>query len=154
VGRYSEYDRASMSIGWRIFVWTVVILVAGGLLTWGVLVIKAASAPVRGELDKQIQINDGKNQIASQELFQQLYAAVLKHDKNLNVMGAAVKRNPSSFNQTNYDGTLIACNNAVEDYDAETEKISSAKWRSPDLPYKIDTTDPLTDCQPSKENKP
>lgn len=124
----------------------VLALALCGGIGWG---IKVLASDVKGAGDATIKINSGDNRIQSQELFEQLYAAVLKHDKNLDVMAEAVRLDPSSFNKTNYTGTKAACNNAVEDYNAEARKISSEKWKADDLPHQIDTTAPETDC---KEN--
>lgn len=147
MGKYSEYDRASLSAGWRIGAWVIGILVFCGLIFGGTLIVKAAFSEQKGQLDKQIQINDGRNQIASQENFEDLHAAILAHDKNLDVAAAAVKDDPSAFNKTNYNGLVAMCNEAVAKYNAEARKISRGKWMSPDLPYEINTNDPAYDCK-------
>lgn len=147
MGKYSEYDRAGLSFAWRAVLWTIGVLVVCGLLGWAGLAIRAATSETKGELDKTIQINQGKNQIQSQELFQDLHAKILELDAGIDVLAATVKRNPSSFNQTNLDGQIMGCIAAVNSYDAETDKISRGKWLSPDLPYKIDRTDPRYDCK-------
>jgi len=146
MGKYSEYDRASLSFGWRLLLWVLAIIVVGGLISWGVLAIRAATSETKGNLDAQIQINEGKNQIASQELFERMYASIKANDANLDVAAAALKRSPSEFNQTNYDGLKMICNTSVQEYNAEARKISRGKWMSPDLPYEIDQTDPRFDC--------
>lgn len=147
VGKYSEYDRASLSLGWRILAWLVAALVIGGLITWAVLGIRAITSETKGALDKEIAINQGKNQIQSQELFQDLYAKIQEYDSGIDVLAAAVRRNPSSFNQTNLDGQILACIGAVKQYNSEAGKISRGKWMSPDLPFEIDQTDPRFDCK-------
>lgn len=128
----------------------VIILATAALVAavWvGAWYFRVHTSETKGAGDAQIQINSGKNQIASQELLEKMYANVLEYDRNLDVMAAAVKRDPSAFNTTNYDGLLMTCNAAVAEYNAETRKISSEKWRSKDLPYEIDSTNPLTDCK-------
>lgn len=147
MGKYSEYDRASLSLGWRILAWLIAVLVIGGLLTWAILGIRAITSETKGALDKEIAINQGKNQIQSQELFQDLYAKILEHDKNLDVAAATLAKTPSSFNQTNYDGLVMTCNAAVTQYNSEAGKVSRSKWKSPNLPYEIDQTDPRFDCK-------
>jgi hypothetical protein len=117
------------------------------LISGGIWAFKVATSEVRGAGDATIEINSGKNQIQSQELFEAMYAKVLEYDRNLDVAAATLARTPSSFNQTNYDGLVMTCNAAVEQYNAETRKVGSAKWRAPDLPYEIDTTSPESDCQ-------
>jgi len=147
MGKYSEYDRASLSVGWRIAAWITGIIVFAALLGGAILLVKALISEQKGALDAEIQINKGTNQIQSQELFQDLHAKILEYDANLDVAAAAVKRDPSSFNQTNYDGLVMQCNSAVQQYNAETAKISRGKWLSPDLPFTIDQTDPRYDCK-------
>lgn len=147
MGKYSEYDRASMSVAWRVVLGIIAIIVVTASISGVILFIKAQVAPVKGELDKQIQINQGTNQIQSQELFQDLHAKILEYDRNLDVAAATLARNPSSFNQTNYDGLVMTCNAAVTQYNAETNKISRGKWLSADLPYTIDQTDSRYDCK-------
>lgn len=149
MGKYSEYDRATLSAGWRVALYIIVGILFFGGLSWGILAIRAATSETKGGLDAEIKINSGQNQIASQELFQQLYAKVKEYDKNIDVLAAAVKDDPSSFNKTNLTGQILMCNQAVEEYNAETDKISSAKWLSRDLPYKIDETASETDCKES-----
>lgn len=147
MGKYSEYDRASMSLAWRVVLWVIAALAIGGLITWGTLAITAATSETKGQLDKTIEINKGKNQIASQELFEDLYAKIQEYDKNLDVAFAAKVDNPSSFNKTNYDGLVMTCNEAVTQYNAEARKISRGKWMAADLPYEIDSTDARFDCK-------
>ena len=134
---------------WRGWIWVISAVVMVALISGGIWAFKVATSEVRGAGDATIEINSGKNQIQSQELFEEMYAKILEYDKNLDVAAAALARTPSSFNQTNYDGLAMTCNAAVEQYDAEARKVGSAKWRAADLPYEIDTASPETDC---KEN--
>lgn len=145
--KYSEYDRASLSIGWRVVLWIIGISVVTGLLTGGILLVRALVSEQKGGLDAEIQINKGTNQIQSQELFQDLHAKILEYDANLDVAAEAVAQDPSTFNKTNYTGLRMTCNSAVQQYNAETNKISRGKWLSADLPYQIDQTDPRYDCK-------
>ncbi len=132
---------------WRGWIWAITAVVMVGLISGGIWAFKVATSDVKGAGDATIQINSGENRIQSQELFEDMYAKILEYDKSLDVAAAAVKRSPSNYTQTNYDGLLMTCNAAVEQYNAETRKVGSTKWRSPDLPYEIDTTAPETDCK-------
>lgn len=148
MGRYSEYDRAAGSAAWRVVVWIIGIIVVGGLISWGVLAIRSATSETKGALDAQIQINDGKNQIQSQELFEAMYAKVQEYDRNLDAAAAKLALDPKDkFAQTEYFGLIQTCNAAVQQYNAEATKVSRGKWRSADLPYEIDQTDPRFDCK-------
>lgn len=147
MGKYSEYDRASMSVAWRVALWIIGIVVFAGLLSGGVLLVKALISEQKGALDAEIQINKGTNQIQSQELFQDLYAKIQEYDSNLDVAAEAVAQDPTSFNKTNLQGLKMTCNAAVQQYNSEAGKISRGKWMSADLPYEIDQTDPRFDCK-------
>ena len=149
MGKYSEYDRASLSLGWRVLLWTVAILVVCGGLSWAGWAIKVATSEVKGAGDQQIQINSGKNRTQAQELFEKLYTKIQEYDKNLDAAYLAKVEDPSSFNKTNYTGLVMTCNQAVQEYNAEARKVSTSKWMSADLPYEIDQTDPRFDCKES-----
>lgn len=147
MGQYSKYDRASMSVAWRVGLWIIAILIFSGLIGGGVLLVRALISEQKGALDAEIQINKGTNQIQSQELFQDLNAKILEYDANLDVASEAYKLDPSSFNKTNLLGLKMICNAAVQQYNSEAGKISRGKWMSPDLPFQIDQTDPRYDCK-------
>ena len=67
---------------------------------------------------------------------------------------AAVKADPGDRTaKQNLTGTTTYCLSAVAEYNAEARKYSSKEFRDADLPDRIDTTDPATDCKPSKEPK-
>lgn len=147
MGKYSEIDRPILSVAWRIILAVLAVTVVIGLITWGVRIVTAGTSEARGQLDKTITINAGDNQIKSQELFEDLYAKIKEYDRNLDVAAAAVKRDPSPFNQTNYEGLKMQCNSAIEEYNAAANKISKGKWMDPRLPYQIDVLDPISDCK-------
>lgn len=150
-GKYREEDRAVLSAGWRAVLVTVVVLVVCGGLGWAGWAIKVATSEVKGAGDAHIKINDADNRLQSQALFEDLYRKIQEYDKNLDVAAKAIKADPSSFNRTNYDGLVMTCNAAVQEYNAEARKTVRAKWLSRDLPYEIDETDPRFDCKESAQ---
>lgn len=153
MGRKTHYidsdnpDVVLWGLSWRGIIGTVLAVLVCGGLGWAGWAVKVATSDVKGAGDAQIKINSGENRIQSQELFQDLYAKVLEYDRNIDVLAEAVRMDPREFNKTNLVGQILICNQAIEQYNAETDKISSAKWLSNDLPYKIDETDPKTDCE-------
>lgn len=151
MGKYTEYDKAALSAGWRAVLVTVAVLVVCGGLGWAGWAIKVATSDVKGAGDAQVKINSGANRIQSQELFEELYTKIQEYDKNLDIAAVTLKKTPNSFNQTNYDGLKMACNEAVTQYNAEARKISRGKWLSADLPYEIDATDARFDCKESAQ---
>ena len=132
---------------WRGWIWVISAVVVVSLILGVSWAVRVATSDIRGAGDATIEINSGDNRIQSQELFEAMYAKVLEYDRNLDVAAATLAKTPSSFNQTNYDGLVMICNAAVEQYNVETRKVGSAKWRSSDLPYEIDTTAPESDCK-------
>jgi hypothetical protein len=145
-----EFDRASRSVGWRVFVWALVAVAAVGVigaLIWG---FKVVTSEARGQGDKTRIVNDGRNQIAAQEAFEALFQQIQAYDRNLDQAAVDKTAHPNdAFFATNYSGLVKQCNDAVGQYNADARKVSRAKWMSADLPFEIDTTNPLTDCKES-----
>lgn len=139
-------DRVARAGAGRLFLWTVVALLAIGLLSaigWGVSVL--ISDP-KGRGDAVRIKNSAPNRIAAQERFEQLYAEVKRSDASLDVLAAAAKAG-GRVEKTQYTGAISYCLSVVADYDAEARKYSSEDFRSVDLPEQIDTSDPATDCK-------
>lgn len=147
MGKYSEYDRASLSAGWRIGAWTVAILLVCGGLGWAGWAIKVATSEVKGAGDQQAQINSAKNRTQQQELFRAMYAKIQEYDRNLDAAYLAKVEDPSAFNKTNYTGLVMTCNSAVQDYNAQVGKVSAEKWLPADLPLSIDQANVAFDCK-------
>jgi len=122
----------------------VVTGIIGGIW-WGV---KVATSDAKGAGDAQIKINSGDNRIASQEAFEALYAQIQAYDRNLDQAAAdKAEHSGDDFYATNYSGLVKTCNDAISQYNADARKVSRAKWLTKDLPYEIDTANPLTDCK-------
>lgn len=143
-----DFDRASRSVAWRVVAWTIAAVIVVGAISGGIWAFRVATSEVKGQGDKTRIINDGKNQIASQELFEHLYQQIQAHDRNLDQAARDKAEHPGdAFFDTNYSGLVKRCNDAIGEYNAATDQISKAKWLDPRLPYKIDLNDPLTDCK-------
>jgi len=122
----------------------IVALVIGGVW-WGV---RVATSDVKGAGDAQIKINEADNRINAQETFEAMYQQIKTYDKNLDQAAADKAEHPGDpLFATNYSGLVKTCNDAVFQYNAEARKVSRAKWRDPELPYEIDTTDIRFDCK-------
>lgn len=144
-----EGSAVARSIGWRAAVWVLGILalvVVTGAVWWG---IKVATSDVKGQGDALQTKNSGTNRIRAQEEFVQTYQDVLAADQRVDVMWNAAQTNPATVNTTNYTGAVNFCIQAVADYNALSDKYTSADFRPADLPEQIDSLDPTTDC---KEN--
>lgn len=151
---WREIDSVSRSAGWRIFVWTVVFVVAALVIGGGVWAFKVVTSDVKGRGDAEIITNDGRNRINSQEWFEGQYRLVISTDLRLDGLASDLKANVGKpdemFYRTNLTGTQNMCIQFREMYNAEARKMSRGQWRSPDLPYELTDADPQTDCQPKK----
>ena len=137
------------SVGWRaaVGVLGILALVAViGAVWWGV---KVATSDVKGQGDALQTKNSGTNRIRAQEEFVQTYQDVLAADQRVDVMWKAAQANPTTVNTTNYTGAVNFCIQAVADYNALSEKYTSADYRPADLPAQIDSLHPATDCKES-----
>ena len=141
-------SRVVRGASWRIGAWIVGVMVFFGLIGAGIWGFKVATSGIKGEGDKTRIVNDGKNQIASQEAFEALFAQIQAYDRNLDQAAKDKAEHPGdAFFATNYSGLVKTCNDAVFQYNADARKISKSKWMSADLPYEIDLNNPLTDCK-------
>lgn len=133
---------------WRAIVGFIALLVVFGAIGAGIWYIKVQTSEIKGAGDAQVQVNSGKNRIASQEAFEALFAQIQAYDKNLDQAALDKKEHPGdSFYATNYSGLVKTCNDAVAQYNADARKVSRAKWLTQDLPYEIDQNDPRFDCK-------
>lgn len=125
----------------------IIALFVLGWIGWG---IKVAMSPVKGTGDVIIKNQDADNRIQAQAKFEKLYNGIIALDKNIDPFAATVRAHPNDrIAQQNLDGQIQMCNNAVAEYDAESEKTLSKDWKREDLPLKINTDDPRTDCKES-----
>lgn len=136
--------RAGPSVlAWILIVVAVVALIAG--VIWGV---KVATSGVKGAGDQTRQVNSGNNRIAAQEHFETLFNQVKAYDQQLDQAAADKKDNPGDrFFATNYSGLVKQCLDARNQYNADANKATQAKWRDPNLPYQVDVLDPATNCK-------
>lgn len=141
-------NRHAWGIGRMLFVGFLAVS-AVGVGVWG---FNVATSDVKGAGDATVQINSGTNRIVSQEVLQSMYASILAYDKNLDQAAKDKADHPGdSFWETAYSGMVKACNSAVAQYNAETQKITRAKWRDATLPFQINSTDTTTDCKETEK---
>jgi hypothetical protein len=137
-------------VGYSALAVLVVAIIGGGW--WGVSV---AISPAKGAGDAARQNNSAANRIASQQHFQDLYAAVTAEDQQLDQADADVKAHPGdSFYATNLTGITQECIRDRAQYNADANKVLLRDWQSPDLPHQIDPTAPATDCKPTNQPTP
>lgn len=118
-----------------------------GAVTWGIGV--AVSGP-KGQGDAIKTKNSSQNWTAAQARFEDLYAGIQAADKKAANAAAVLAKSPQdkTYQQT-YSGIVSGCTDLVAQYNAESRKFLAADFKSADLPYQIDQTDPAFNC---KEN--
>lgn len=122
----------------------VVVIVIG----WGGYAISVAMSGPKGQADAYKAKNSAKNWIDAQAGFEDSYQAILSADRKIAVHKEALKADPKSqVLQMNLTGTTTMCISAVAQYDADSRKYLKEDFKSADLPYQIDSTDPATDCK-------
>jgi len=123
----------------------VVVLV---ILSWGGYALSVAMSGPKGVGDAIKTKNSAKNWTDAQAGFEDSYQAIVSADKKIAVHQEALKAEPQSpILQTNLTGTTSMCISAVAQYNADSRKYLKEEFKSADLPYQIDSTDPATDCK-------
>lgn len=141
-------DKVARSAGWRAGTWIIVALIFFSVIGAGVWAVQVATSDVKGRGDSVRIKNDAPNRIAAQERAVALHAEVLKADRNLDVLAADKKANPTDqVINTRYTGAVSYCLGVVADYDAHTQKYKSRDFIPAELPLSIDGSDPSTDCK-------
>lgn len=146
-----EANAAARSAGWRTAIWVVAVVAFLGLLAGGIWAIRVATSGPRGAGDVVRKTNDANNRIFAQQHFQDLYNQLLAYDQQLDQAAADKKQYPDDRTYAvNYSGLVKQCIDARNQYNADANKVTQAKWRDADLPYQIDATNPVSDCKEQK----
>lgn len=126
-------------------IWVAVILVVlfvAPAIGWGVHV---ATSGVQGQGDQIVHNNEEVNRTGKQEMFETLYADVQGYKVQITNSVQAVKDNtdPSDAARLNsiVTGVKNQCVSVVQQYNAETHKVTSKDWKDVRLPYEIDPSD-------------
>jgi cation transport regulator ChaB len=163
----SNPDKVARSAAYRVVMWCVVALLVCGVLSavaWGVDV---AISGVRGQGNAHIQKNQADNFIAAQTQFHQDFESIRTLDQRLTAAQKAVVAwdavHPGyAGNGTPYDplgderrglaqtatGLQQQCQIAVGKYDASTESYLSRDFRDANLPFKMQSDDPVFGSNP------
>lgn len=145
-----DFNRVARGLNWTAARWVVFWVVLVAVLAGGGYALKVALAPVKGAADVHVEVNSAANRIAGQELSQASYNNILGYDRNLDqALRDKVEHPGDDYFAINYSGAVKTCQSAVAQYNADAAKIRTAPWWSPELPYQIDNSNPLTDCQPN-----
>lgn len=142
------YETDSEARWWAgIFGRVVIAIVLISLIGLGFFVFRTVTAEPKGRADAYRQQRSAANRIAQQAQFEDRFQDIQASDRKLDqarVDAAAGDENA----KIRYTGLLNYCEDAVAEYNANSRKYLAADFKSIDLPYQIDPTDPTTDCKP------
>lgn len=118
------------------------------LISWAGWAISVAVSGPKGQGDAIKNKNSSANWTAAQARFEELYAAVQSADEKTELAAARLKTNPTDVTLgQQHAGVQSGCVSLAAEYNAESRKFLAADFKSADLPYQIDRTDPAFDCK-------
>lgn len=127
--REAQFERRP---GWTIGKWIVGVVVFIMLLSTAIWGFGVLTAPVSGRGEAVKRIESAENRIFKQEMFEELYQDVGAYQAQLAALGKGTE-NYATIKQ----GLINKCLDTVATYNAEARKVSSAKFRSIDLPESL-----------------
>lgn len=143
-----DANYAGRRTGLSAFTWVAVVIVAAVVFTAAIWAFKVATSDVKGAGDTKRKTNSAENRIAAQEHFQALFNQIKAYDQQLDQAAADKRDNPGDrYFAINYSGLVKQCIDARNQYNADANKITQAKWLDSGLPYQIDISTPETDCK-------
>jgi len=118
------------------------------LLVWAGFAVSVLLSGPKGQGDAIKQKNSAQNWTTAQARFEKQYQSVISADEKIAVATESLAAKPDDLTlQQTLAGIKSACISAVADYNAESRKYLSEEFKSADLPYQIDKTNPATDCK-------
>jgi hypothetical protein len=136
-----------MKEAWKAVGITVLAVVVAVAIWWIAYGSKVASSGIIGQGDAIIQKNSAENWTKAQAEFEELYAGIEAADRNIVVAYEAYDRDPSQFNETNYTGAQMTCQDLIGQYNAKARTFLAADFKAADLPDQIDQSLSTTDCK-------
>ena len=116
----------------------VILLIA--LLWWAIWAISVATSGFKGQGDAVKINNSAENWTERQQKFEKLNAAVETNKQLVTMHAARVAADPADKTAAQMlAGVQSECIASVEAYNAESRKVLSKDWKSPDLPYELTT---------------
>ena len=142
--RFHPFTTLAWIVGTGLVLLLLWVLFAGLIFGFNV-----ATAGIVGQGKVHIRIQSANNRIEKQELFETLYQDIQQYDNRIQVAAQTYATSPTERNLQNLQGLKQICIDTTGSYNAEARKISSEQFRDSELPYQIDSLNPLFDC---KEN--
>jgi hypothetical protein len=125
----------SVAVIWTIVILAVIALIGG--IVWG---FGVATSGIKGQGDAVKINNSAENWTGKQEKFEKLNAGVEAAKEKVTLHKELAAENPNDLTQKQtLAGVRSACISAVHQYNAESRKVLSRDWKSPDLPYEAST---------------
>jgi predicted lipid-binding transport protein (Tim44 family) len=110
------------------------------LIVWGSWAISVAVSGPKGQGDAVKINNSAQNWTEKQEKFEKLFAAVQTNEELVSMHAERVAADPSDKTAAQMlAGVKSECVASVNAYNAESRKVLSQDWKSPDLPHKLTT---------------
>lgn len=110
------------------------------LIWWAVWAVSVATSGFKGRGDAVKINNSAANWTEKQRKFEQLNATVNTNKQLVAMHAARVAADPADKTATQMlAGVQSECIASVEAYNAESRKVLSADWKSPDLPHELTT---------------
>ncbi|UYM26615.1 membrane protein [Arthrobacter phage Bauer] len=116
------------------------VLVGIVLISWAGWAISVATSGPKGQGDAIKINNSAANWTEKQAKFEKLYAAVQTNEELVAMHSERVAADPSDKTAAQMlAGVKSECVASVNAYNAESRKVLSQDWKSPDLPHKLTT---------------
>lgn len=125
----------------------VVVLLSGAGLAW-----RYFTAPIKGVVDAEEQINQGSNRIQKYNHFFDLCSTIQSDKMALatqrSLLDSAEGSKERERIRANIAGIQAQMNRNANQYNVDARKeYTSARFKSNDLPYQIDTTQEYISCK-------
>jgi len=133
--------------GWIIVGLLVLVLMSGAGLAW-----RYFTAPVKGIVDAEEQINQGSNRIQKYNHFFDLCSTIQSDKMTLetqrSLLESAEGDKERARVRANIAGIEAQMNRNANQYNVDARKeYTAARFKSSDLPYQIDTTQEYISCK-------
>ncbi|AYN57925.1 hypothetical protein PP640_gp74 [Arthrobacter phage Faja] len=129
-----------MKPGIKIIAAVLAAIILVTLIVWGSWAISVAVSGPKGQGEAVKINNSAENWTAKQEKFEKLYAAVQTNEELVAMHTERVAADPSDKTAAQMlAGVKSECVASVNAYNAESRKVLSQDWKSPDLPHKLTT---------------
>lgn len=117
---------------------TAILVIA--LIWWAAWAISVATSGPKGQGDAVKINNSAQNWTEKQQKFEKLYAAVKTNEELVALHAERVAADPADKTASQIlAGVKSECVASVSAYNAESRKVLSQDWKSPDLPYELTT---------------